>query len=777
MKVSYTWLQQYFETQLPPPKELADLLNIRAFEVEDIEEHNGDSILEIKVTPDRAPDCLSHLGIAREVSIHTSLPLKTVWEVADVPADFETVYAVDADPTICNRYMLREIKNVSVTESPLELKQKLESIGQRSINTIVDITNIVMYEIGQPMHAFDAHKIDGKVIKIAPPKHTYITTLDNREVALTIEDFTIQDAQDDLAIAGVKGGKKAEVNTQTTDIILESANFLPVHVRKTSKRTGIQTDSSKRFENGLTPLLARKALALASEYIQKYASTSATQFSNIIDVYPRPIRRPYAVGLRIDAVSQKLGVNISEEKILHILDKIGIQYKQVNVKESVLALVHETIGVPYKWGASVQFDSLDVFDCSSLTSFAYAQSGVQIPRISVDQFFFAPEIKKEELEPGDLIFANTGNLVHGIHAKSVQFLPGSIVEQGVDHVGIYIGDGKVLHAGSEIGAVAIESIQESNYFKNIVKYGQLVKTGETRYVLEIPYERMDIRSEIDIIEEIGRIYGYEQITPVQPILDPQPAQITTYDAINTIKSHLIDQGFDEVITYTFLKKGDISVVKPLAQDKAYLRTTLHKGLTDALELNFKNKELYALDVIKIFEVGHVFTDEGEKTILGIGVKSAHKKQKSKQILEDILAHIEKSTGITLGVVIADAQEVVEIVLDPILDSITHMHNSLYTLSPRPYAPFSLYPFMTRDIAVWTNASKSKADIEKIIVDLSGELLVRYDLFDEFSKDGRSSYGYRLVFQSFERTLTDDEVNPIMESIYTALKSDPDFEIR
>ncbi len=778
MKISYNWLQEYFDKPLPNPKDLADLLNIRAFEVEEIEEHDGDSVLEIKITPDRAPDCLSHLGVAREVAIHTGFSIVDNMDIVPFKSDFETEYSVVAEENSIQRYILCEVKNVVVKESPLELKLKLEAIGQRSINTIVDITNIVMYEIGQPMHAFDADKISGKTITIGVPKNPKITTLDGKEVELSDEDLTIQDESDNLAIAGVKGGNKSEVNSATVNILLESANFFPVKVRKTSKRTGIQTDSSKRFENGLTPKLAEKAMHFARYYIKKYASNENTEFSMIKDAYPRPQPRPYSVGLKIENVSKKIGIHIPDEDILNVLNMVGITYKKTAVKKTVIALANEAIGKPYAWGASVLFDAPNSFDCASLVAYVYSRSGVQVPRISVDQCLFSSEIKREQLEPGDLVFSNTGLTLHiAPHLESKEFLPGTKIDSGIDHVGIYIGDNKVLHAGSNLGKVEVEDMDESAYFKNKVKYGRLAEKDEERYVLEIPYERLDLKIEEDIIEEIGRVYGYEHVTPVAPMLNSQAAELSIYDKITTIKSHLTDICFDEVVTYSFQKKGDVAVAKPLAKDKGFLRPDLTKGLTDALDLNFRNKELFAEEVIRIFEVGHVFVGNAEKVVLGIAVRSASKKQKSKAILEETLAYLSEKIGVQISVQIADGQEVVEIDLAGVLGSITNVHNTLSVLPATQYKPFSPYPFMTRDVAVWASSAKTKNDIEKIITDNAGDLLVRYDLFDEFSKDEKMSFAYRLVFQSHERTLTDEEVNPIMDKIYATLQADSDFEIR
>ncbi len=776
MKISYNWLQTYFKENLPNPKDVSDIFNLRALEVEEVEEKDGDSILEIKVTPNRAPDCLSHIGIAKEIALHTGLKITNPPSEEKIPHDFETKWSVSMQDNSCVRYMAREISDVVVDESPLELKYKLESIGQRSINTIVDITNLVMYEIGQPMHAFDRDKLEGEVIKIASPIDTHFVTLDNKEVELTQEDFTIQDAKDNLAIAGVKGGKKAEVDSKTKNIILESANFFAVSVRKTSKRTGIQTDSSKRYENGITPILAEYALHLASFYIKKYASNSDTKFSNILDVYPRPQKRKYTIGLTKKHISEKLGIEISDEKIEYILTGLDIEYKIINPRNEIIEHAHNAIGKSYRWGASVLFDAPDVFDCASLTAYLYSMAGFSIPRISVDQYVFFKKISKEEALPGDLIFSNTGkDLGHGIHTETKEFLPGTLVSEGIDHVGVYLGNDEVLHTSSSTGEVCIQKISEAEFFKDIKSFGSIINE-ETKYRLEIPFERLDLKTEIDIIEEIGRVYGYEHIPP-QPLNLEEVKNISEYEKIATLKTILYTNGFNEVITYSFVKKGDISVVKPLAKDKSYLRTNLTIGLSEALDLNFRNRELFREDVVQIFEVGNIFLESGEKTILGVGVRSGQKKIKSKEILENIVKIISEKIGMEISVEIKDQQEVIEIDLSDIIKRDFEIENKLYPLEHILYKPFSLYPYMTRDIAVWANSTKTKEDIENIIVKYGGELLYRYDLFDEFSKDGKTSYGYRLVFQSFERTLTDEEINPIMEKIYNTLGEDPDFEIR
>jgi len=774
MQISYNWIQKYFKQQLPAPTELAALLNIRAFEVEGLEEKNGDSIFEIKITPDRASDCLSHFGVAKEISVHARIPLENTIEIKQIADDFETTYTVDAQDKKVKRYMLREIKDVVVKESPLELKLKLESIGQRSINTIVDITNLVMYEIGQPMHAFDSQKIDGTTITIGVPSQLQITTLDSKIVELTEDDTVIKDQSGNLAIAGVKGGKKAEVNSETKNIILESANFPAIMVRKTSKRTGIQTDSSKRFENGITPVLAQKGIDLASEYLKEYASDESTQFSNIVDFYPRPAS-PYYTGVSLKEINKKLGTELTQSEVEEIFDLLGFEYSYINTKSFVLEEIKKHIGTPHNIFPSLTYDAPHSFDCTTLTAYVFAHGGKSIPRLSIDQLFFGTEITKEELEPGDLVFSTQDSGV--IRYETVGFLPGLKFEEGVDHVGMYIGEDKVIHSSRYNEKVAQEKLSESSNFKHIVGYRRIVDVDEMRFAVRVPDERLDIKAGINLIEEIGRVYGYEHIVPAAPVKIIQTAQISTYEKINTIKSHLIDLGFDEVVTYSFQKKGDISVVKPLAKDKGYLRTNLTKGLQDSLDLNFKNKELFATDLIKIFEIGKVFAEEEERLCLGLGVKSAHKKIKAKTILEEAISYLKEKTGISFDVHVEDDAESLEIELTTQLEEIREEYNSLHTLSPQVYIPFSAYPFITRDVAVWSSIEDSQKEIESTILNLGGELLLRYDLFDTFSKEGKTSYAYRLIFQSHKKTLTDDEVNQIMDTIYSKLQSNVGFEIR
>jgi phenylalanyl-tRNA synthetase beta chain len=258
MKVSFNWIKEYFNEPklnngLSSVNYIADRLTQTSFEVEEITEQENDFILTADILPNRAHDCLCHFGIAREIAAATGLKLIEKKYEGNTATE-SGKFSLEVNSDICPRYIGCEIENIVIGESHSDLKNKIESIGERSINNIVDITNIVMFETGQPMHAFDIDKLDGsKIIVRNANDGEHITTLDNKEVDLDSEVAVIADEKDVLVIAGIKGGKKGEVDLNTKNILLEAANFQSAAIRKNSRKFGIATESSKRFENQITP--------------------------------------------------------------------------------------------------------------------------------------------------------------------------------------------------------------------------------------------------------------------------------------------------------------------------------------------------------------------------------------------------------------------------------------------------------------------------------------------------------------------------------------------
>lgn len=676
MKISYNWLQSYFDKKLPSAKELADNINAHVFEVEEIKEVKNesgsgtDTMLDIKVMPDRAHYALCHKGIAREVRVITdqtlkgesgSGPIKTSADVSKVSVSIQ-------DPDLCYRYVARRIENVSIKSSPDWLSDRLEVIDARPISSIVDATNYVMFDVGQPLHAFDADKVKGAIVVRRAKKNEKVELLPERVsiesdgnggrvwtekervLELTENDLVIADDLGPLAVAGVKGGRRAEISTITKNIILESANFNPVAIRRTSTRLGIRNDSSKRFENEIVPELASEAMEQVTALITDMSPKA--KVGDITDVWNKktPERK---IEVTAQFVSAKLGINVEAKEIVEILERE---------------------------------------DCKV-------------------------EVKKT--------------------------------------------------------------------------------TNDSQLIVTPPLDRLDLIIPEDISDEVARIKGYENIPSVLPtkLSEATPIDKTFYLS-EKIKNILVSKGFSETLLYALSPKGYYEIAYPLASDKAALRESIVPKVKESLIMNGLNADLLGLEAIKIFEIGKVFPKDGERTVLTIGAVQVKKKKgvNSENIIKDILTTLSQSLGVTFGEKIINGPEgaVVEINLDETVSKISSATANVksakvsdlditFLPADQKYIPFSPYPFITRDIAVFVPENISSeivwSNIEKGIKTAAAEkLLARYSLFDTFKKDGKVSYAFRMVFQSFEKTLTDEEVATIMEKIYAEMKN-KSWEVR
>jgi hypothetical protein len=220
------------------------------------------------------------------------------------------------------------------------------------------------------------------------------------------------------------------------------------------------------------------------------------------DNHPRQAN-PYKLGISAKEASDSIGVKITDEDIEKIFDEIGFAYKKVKPIDGVLKLIQTLIGTPYEYGASVSYDAPRFFDCSSFVSYAFAQNGVQIPRMSVDQYVFGAIIEEKDLKAGDAVFSNTGDMKRKIDYASIEFLPKTPVPQGVDHCGIYLGNGEIMHCSESKGGVIIETLDASDKFKNIVGYRRMAE-NEERFVVTAPADRLDLRTKEGLAEEIVR---------------------------------------------------------------------------------------------------------------------------------------------------------------------------------------------------------------------------------------------------------------------------------
>lgn len=790
MIISYNWLKKYIK-DLPEPEKVAEGLIEHAFEIEGIEQKGDDFLIDVDVLPNRAHDCLGHLGIAKEIATIFNLPHPKInFEINEklLTEDFSKEIKIKTEG--CKRMIACKIENILIQESPKEIKDKLEAMGQKSINNVVDITNIVMYELGQPTHAFDADLIKGNIDIRNAKDGERVITLDNKELELNESIMVIADEEAPLDIAGIKGGKKAELTEDSNSIILTAGSFDASTVRKATVKINVRTDASKRFENDLHPTLAMRGLARIIELIKKYASTDATRFSKIKDQFPKP-PQPYLVGTSLDEINKKLGIKLSEKEVEKIFDRFGFNWRKVNPHEEVLKKAKELVGAKYKWGASPAFDAPSEFDCSSFIAYVYRFAGfntlenIDRDQFSIDQFLYANKIEEKDLIPGDLIFSNTQVLIHKIDYKSENFLSGTPIDHGVDHVGIYVGDKKLIHATSQDEKGVIEEkISDTNRFDGkIVGYGRFVDPGVQRYVIEVPDERVDLRITEDLIEEIGRIYGYDNIAESDVSEIKTETKINKEYAINKkIKSKLVELGFSEVYTYVFRNKGDIKAAKPVASDKGFLRTNLSDGISEALDLNEYNLDLLGQKNILIFEIGRVFPKEGEKLKLCLGVRlgKGQKKTLADEILKSAVESLNELIENPEFKVQNSENGIVEFDLGEIVEKSPEQKDyvDFPDLEKVEYKIPSQYPFISRDISVWIPSGEGDENtIFKIVEKHAGDLLKTKTLFDIFEKDGRTSYAVRVVFQSDEKTLTDDEIEVIMNKVYDDLSNKDGFEIR
>lgn len=335
MKILKSWLQRHIVETLPNDDIIEQAFILKSSEIEGVEktkiDNKDDTIFDIKVLPDRAHYMLSHRGVAYDLCAVLGLTLKE--EMISLPAKgSDIVVKIESDQ--CTRYSAIPIGNVSNNESPQWIKDSLQAIEARSINKIVDIANYAMFDTGQPLHVFDADKVVGKItVRLAKEGET-IETLDGKNIVLRNNHLVIADDEGPLALAGIKGGKKAEVDNNTKNIILESACFDPVTTRKTSFEIGIRNDASKRYENEITPYLTEKGV---SKFLQIIKMVSADcKIGKINDVY-KELPKPRSIIVHHKNIQSILNISISEEKVIEILSKLEciVQVNDSNSKEKI----------------------------------------------------------------------------------------------------------------------------------------------------------------------------------------------------------------------------------------------------------------------------------------------------------------------------------------------------------------------------------------------------------------------------------------------------------
>lgn len=326
MFLSYNWLRELTATKLAA-EEIRDRLTNVGLAVDAVEARGDDSVLDVEVPSNRG-DCLSHFGIAREIAVmdrsKVQSPKSKVPTSSGQTSDLTSV-TID-DPDLCPRYAARIVRGARIGPSPEWLAKKLETIGQRPINNVADITNYVLHELGQPLHAFDLAKLDEhRIIVRRARRGEKIKTLDGVERALDEKMLVIADASRPVAVAGVMGGEESEISNVTTDILIESAYFNPASVRRTAKLLSLNTEASHRFERGTDPEGVIRAQERCVALICELAGGTATE--DVLDVYPNRAKSR-EVGLRPPRVEAITSLKIETEEMLRILAALGFDRRE-----------------------------------------------------------------------------------------------------------------------------------------------------------------------------------------------------------------------------------------------------------------------------------------------------------------------------------------------------------------------------------------------------------------------------------------------------------------
>lgn len=361
-----------------------------------------DVVLEIdNKSLSNRPDLLSHYGIAREISAIFDLPLKAYSETIKAEKSIKAVKKEKAgqskpaaakdgglavkveDKDLCPRYMAVRVDNITVEESPAWLKERLVAVGQRPINNIVDLTNYVMLDCGQPLHAFDAEKVKKIGVRRATTDEI-IRTLDGKERILNDQDLVITDGEYPVALAGVMGGENSEITTDTKSLVFEAANFTAAAVRKTSQRLGLRTEASVRFEKCLDPHLPEAALGKVLSLLKK-ACPAAEIAGEIIDINSVE-EKILEIGLDPIWLTEKLGVEVPRASIINTLERLGFIID--NQEESILKVT-----VP-SWRATKDIKAREDLAEEVLRLYGYDKVPARLPEMALN----VPEVNQERVE-------------------------------------------------------------------------------------------------------------------------------------------------------------------------------------------------------------------------------------------------------------------------------------------------------------------------------------------------------------------------------------------
>lgn len=674
MKISINWIKNYVKPGISTEK-LIHKLTMAGLEVEDVISVNNDIVLELEVTPNR-PDCLSMIGMAREISAILNKPFTTP-KVSSFSRVKQTCDITVKEPNMCPYYTGILVEGVDVKPASDEIKNSLSGIGMRPVNNIVDITNFSLMENGQPLHAFDYDKLEGgRIIVREAKKGETITTLDGVKRELDETILVIADAKKPVAIAGIMGGQETEVGSLTKNILLESAQFDPITIRRTARKLGLSSDSSYRFERGVTAQGVEYGALRAVDLIKKYA-----------------------------------GGKITATKM--------------------------------------------------------------------------------------------------IKAKKVEAKPKTVIIEA-DEINNYLGT----------------SVSESVMKTGLKKLGFNVNGADKKIKVSTPYFRQDVNDKVDVIEEVARIIGFDNIEgtfPTTPLINIQ--EDVKIKPRKAIVNGLIGQGLNEILTFALisedaLKKSkqmhssSVRVFNPLTKEQEMMRPTLLPSMLGVCATNINRGQ----KALRLFESGKTYFLDGEKETVGIIITGANNRdwRKQKQTVNDfytikgmaqsVVAEFDarfdfkqrafdcfengQSAVILLNKkTVGMCGKVDEDILkdfgikegdiyfcEAVIDDLLGMG-----LKKKVFASIAEFPAVTRDISVAVKQDVTFAAISDAVLKVGGGNLKDIELIEEYMGDkiGNDQRGlvFSLTYQSRTQTLKEEEVSAAHDKVLNHLLSEFDIVLR
>ncbi len=642
-----------------------------------------DYIFEIGLTPNRA-DAASHYGVARDLAAvlntnpkyaHTQvslvLPSVNEFKIDNHSRNISVeVKAQDA----CPRYSGLTITGVKIEQSPAWLQNRLKSIGVKTINNIVDITNYVLHELGQPLHAFDADKISGdKIFVQKVNRDTSFTTLDKAERKLSENDLMICDADKPMCIAGVFGGAASGISEQTTSIFLESAYFNPVSVRKTSKLHGLKTDASFRFERGTDPAMTLYALKRAALLIQEIAGGKVS--SDITDFYPNPIE-PFKVELPFLRCDKLIGKIIDRSIIKNIITSLGIEITSESAEGLVLAI--PVFKVDVQRDVDVVEEILRI----------YGYNNIEIPQEVHSSLSYHPKPDKEKLQ--DLI----SNLLSDKGFK-------------------------------EIMNNSLTKSDYANYVENVDK-------SQSVNILN------PLSSDLNVMRQTLLFGGLESIAYNQNRKNPD---LKFYEFGKSY--HLVNKEAENV-SKKYTENSHLNIWITGRQ----MAESWNSQNTNA---NFYQLKGYVISILNRLGITNHSYSEVNNDIFGYGLSISSNKN---LLVEFGLVNqkLLKSFDIAQEVFYADFN-----------------WNKLFELAGKTKIMFkevSKFPTVRRDLSLLLDKSVKFEQIEQLAIQSERTLLKEVSLFDVYQGDklpeGKKSYAVSFIIQDEEKTLTDKQIDKVME---------------